>query len=628
MQRLMIVFLVCLSASLPSVAHAWWQQDWDYRKQISIDTTPEGGAINERIGRVPLLVRLHTGNFVFDGNQDNGGDIRFVLSDDQTVLNHQVESFDPLMGVAQIWVDVPAVEASQRQEIWMYYGNQEVPSTSNGQVTFDPDYTLVYHFDGAAGAPARDTTAYSNHAQTSVAALTDGVVGRAAQLAGSAPLMLPSSPSLTVPAGGSFSFSAWVRADQPVGEQLIYSRRDAGNSLLIGLSQGVPFVEVNGQRSGLGQPLTPGSWQHLAVTASADQLVLYVNGRASSQLDVALPALSTVTAIGGDVPGFSTSVLSAAEGVEDIEGENGDSVAEIVAPTARYSAFIGAIDELRLSKIARPATLIQADYLAQGSDSRLVTYGVDEEQSGFNFGSLGFLMNSVPFDAWIILAILAFMAIQTWVIMINKSRAVSRMAKANNEFRQAFSTVGTRLESLKDDGDLAARMQNSSTWRLYEVAVKELRARREQGMDTRTLSSTTLDSIRASMDVQRTLENRQLSSRLGILSNAIAGGPYIGLLGTVLGIMVVFLGTAMAGDVNINAIAPGMAAALLATAAGLFVAIPALFGYNRLTGRNREISSDLRIFVDEFVTRLAEVHGEDGSSAPALAKHNTQPVSA
>ncbi|KCB50576.1 transporter, MotA/TolQ/ExbB proton channel family protein, partial [Bordetella hinzii 1277] len=99
-------------------------------------------------------------------------------------------------------------------------------------------------------------------------------------------------------------------------------------------------------------------------------------------------------------------------------------------------------------------------------------------------------------------------------------------------------------------------------------------------------------------------------ARLGALSNAIAGGPYIGLLGTVLGIMVVFLGTAMAGDVNINAIAPGMAAALLATAAGLFVAIPALFGYNRLVGRNKEINADMRVFVDEFVARLAEVHGQ------------------
>jgi biopolymer transport protein ExbB len=62
--------------------------------------------------------------------------------------------------------------------------------------------------------------------------------------------------------------------------------------------------------------------------------------------------------------------------------------------------------------------------------------------------------------------------------------------------------------------------------------------------------------------------------------------------------------------VNVNAIAPGIAAALLATVAGLAVAIPALFGYNYLSSRMKTISSDMQIFVDEFVTRVAEVYGE------------------
>ena len=66
---------------------------------------------------------------------------------------------------------------------------------------------------------------------------------------------------------------------------------------------------------------------------------------------------------------------------------------------------------------------------------------------------------------------------------------------------------------------------------------------------------------------------------------------------------------AAAGDVNVNAIAPGIAAALLATVAGLGVAIPALFGYNYLAARIKNISSDMQIFVDEFVTRVAENYG-------------------
>jgi biopolymer transport protein ExbB len=70
--------------------------------------------------------------------------------------------------------------------------------------------------------------------------------------------------------------------------------------------------------------------------------------------------------------------------------------------------------------------------------------------------------------------------------------------------------------------------------------------------------------------------------------------------------MITFAAVAQAGDVNINAIAPGISAALLATVAGLAVAIPALFGYNYLLSRVREIATDMAAFVDTLVTRLGE----------------------
>ncbi|MEB0048582.1 MULTISPECIES: DUF2341 domain-containing protein [unclassified Pseudomonas] len=591
MQRLLIAFLICLGFVLPATAQAWWQDDWHYRKQISVDTTPQGAAINQALGRTALLVRLHTGNFTFDGVKDDGADLRFVAADDKTVLNHQLESFDPLMGMALIWVDVPKVEGGQRQDIWMYYGNPKAPATGNGQLTFDPNYTALYHFDGANGTPVKDTSAYGNTAQSATGASIDGVIGRALQFSGQ-PLLLPASPSLQHNAGSAFTLSAWLRLDQANGEQLLLARREGQNSLLLGLNQGMPFVEIDGQRAVSTQALNPGQWQHLALTAEGSQVVLYVNGRETASLGVAMPAFNSVMAIGADL-----------------------------APSA-YLPFSGAIDELRLSKVARPAALLLADANAQGAESKLVAYGVDEQQSGFGFGSLGFLLNAVPVDAWVIIAVLVLMMFQSWVIMIRKNRMVSRVSAANEGFREQFAKVGTRLEMFADDQDLAQRLQHSSLWRLYQVAVKEIRTRREQGADTSSVSAATIEAIRCSMDGVRTRENQALSSKLSTLSNAIAGGPYIGLLGTVLGIMVVFLGTAMAGDVNINAIAPGMAAALLATAMGLFVAIPALFGYNRLITRNKEISADMRVFVDEFITRLAEMHGESQFSETAHRRGN------
>ncbi|MDR6949967.1 biopolymer transport protein ExbB [Pseudomonas sp. 2957] len=579
MQRLFLSLLICLGFVLPATAQAWWQDDWHYRKQIAVDTTPQGAAINQALGRTALLVRLHTGNFTFDGVKEDGSDLRFVAADDKTVLNHQIESFDALMGMALIWVDVPNVEGGQRQDIWMYYGNQKAPATGNGQLTFDPSYTALYHFDSATGTPAKDTTAYGNTAQSATGTAIDGVVGRALQFSGQ-PLLLPASPSLQHNAGSAFTFSAWLRLDQATGEQLILARREGSQSLLIGVSQGLPFVEIDGQRAAATQALAPAQWQHVALTAEGSKVTLYINGRESAALAQAMPAFNSVMAIGADLQ----------------EGA--------------LQPFTGAIDELRLSKVARPAALLLADATSQGAESKLVAYGVDEEQSGFGFGSLGFLLNAVPIDAWVIIAVLVLMMFQSWIIMLRKNRSLSRVTAANEDFRVQFAKVGTRLEMFADDAQLAQRLQHSSLWRLYLVAVKEIRTRREQGADTSSVSAATIEAIRCSMDGVRTRENQQLSSKLSTLSNAIAGGPYIGLLGTVLGIMVVFLGTAMAGDVNINAIAPGMAAALLATAMGLFVAIPALFGYNRLITRNKEVSADMRVFVDEFITRLAEMHGE------------------
>ena len=591
MQRLILSLLICLGFVLPATAQAWWQDDWHYRKQIAVDTTPQGAAINQPIGRTALLVRLHTGNFTFDGVKEDGSDLRFVSADDKTVLNHQIESFDALMGMALIWVDVPNVEGGQRQDIWMYYGNQKAPATGNGQLTFDPNYTALYHFDGATGTPAKDTTAYGNTAQSATGAAIDGVVGRALQFSGQ-PLLLPASPSLQHNAGSAFTFSAWLRLDQATGEQLILARREGANSLLIGANQGVPFVEIDGQRAVATQPLNPGQWQHVALTAEGAKVTLFINGREGATLALAMPAFNSVMAVGADL----------------LEGP--------------FQPFVGAIDELRLSKVARPVPLLLADATSQGAESKLVAYGVDEEQSGYGFGSLGFLLNAVPVDAWVIIAVLVLMMFQSWIIMLRKNRTLGRVSKANEDFREQFAKVGTRLEMFADDTQLAQRLQHSSLWRLYLVAVKEIRTRREQGADTSSVSAATIEAIRCSMDGVRTRENQALSSKLSTLSNAIAGGPYIGLLGTVLGIMVVFLGTAMAGDVNINAIAPGMAAALLATAMGLFVAIPALFGYNRLITRNKEVSADMRVFVDEFITRLAEMHGESQFSEAAHRRGN------
>jgi len=152
----------------------------------------------------------------------------------------------------------------------------------------------------------------------------------------------------------------------------------------------------------------------------------------------------------------------------------------------------------------------------------------------------------------------------------------------------------------------AAEYAHSTLYRLYATGEAEIAKRRAQGVQT--LSGASLDAIKATLDAVQVRENHTLNARMVLLTIAISGGPFLGLLGTVVGVMITFAAIAAAGDVNVNAIAPGIAAALLATVAGLAVAIPALFGYNWLASRIKTISADMQIFVDEFITRAAELH--------------------
>ncbi|HZX78186.1 DUF2341 domain-containing protein [Lysobacter sp.] len=595
MQRFLLLALVVLSAFAGTAqAASWWQPEWAYRKPITIDAGPQGGNVGGEVGRTPVLVRLHTGTFSFDGVKEDGADIRFVAADDKTVLNHQIERFDPLLGMALIWVDVPALSGKSPQTtMWMYYGNPKAPASGNGQLTFDPDYTLVYHFGevaGQAASPPRDTTAYGNHAQATVTPLDGTVIGKGAQFNGTA-LTLPATPSLAVQAGGAQTVSLWVRPDRLAPQQVVYARRDGAGEVLLGLDQGVPFVQINGQRTAPAQPVQAGQWSHLAFSADAQNVTLFVNGRAAGTIAASMPALNTPASVGADADGSA----------------------------AGTTAFIGAIDELRISRLARPAPALLADTVSQGAESRLTAFGPDEQQAGKSH--FAFILEAMPVDAWVVVSVLGLMFVGSWLIMIGKGRYFGRVARANAAFTEQFHKVsGQPLSTLADLDQqrlIPTDIKESSTlWRLYQVAVDEMRQRHTRDGHG-YLSAATIGAIRASMDGAAVRENERMSSRMNWLSTTIEGAPYVGLFGTVIGIMLVFAVAAMAGAVDINSVAPGMAAALLCTAAGLGVAIPALFGYNWLAARSEAISADMTVFVDEFSARLAEEH--DNVAEPLLA---------
>ena len=575
-------WLLLLALLLPQPAAAWWQTDWSYRKQITIDTTAKGANIPDSVGRVPVLIRLHSGNFSFADAMDNGTDLRFVAADDKTPLAFHIEQFDPLLGVAAAWVDVPDFPAGATKQIWLYYGNKKATPGADAAGTFDADYALVYHFDDDKGSPAKDVTAYANNAQNAPAGIDEGaIIGKGARFAGTGAITVPASASLAVAAGGSFTFSAWVKPGAPQSRGGLYVRRDGAASLIVGLDQNVPFVEVSGLAPLRATQAVASGWSHIAATADGKTVTLYVNGRSVASAPGVLPALNTPTGIGG----------------------------EPTAAGGTTSSFAGEMDEVRISKVARPAGALLAEVFGEGPNARLVTYGVDEKQSGMGFGLFGVIVAHVTPDAWIVIGILGLMAVMSWFVIWTKGTYVGAVDKANDRFLAVYRRFGGDPFAIEKGSVNPAekkRFTRSSIWRIYHAAQQEMERRAGQS-GRLVLDAEAIEVLRALMDAALIRENQRLARNMVLLTVSISGGPFLGLLGTVVGVMITFAAIAQSGDVNINAIAPGISAALLATVAGLAVAIPALFGYNYLIIRNKNVTANMNVFVDEFITRSAEI---------------------
>jgi biopolymer transport protein ExbB len=598
-RRLLLAALAILTLS--GTAQAWWDGDWTIRKKIVIDTAGTGTPIDGEIGAAPVLLRLHDGNFQFETAKEDGSDIRFVAADDKTLLTYHIEKFDSLMSEAFVWVKVPDLKPGAQTTIWMYYGNSgaKAVKVEDPKGTYDSGTALVYHF-AEAGSPFSDSSGNSNTSKNG-GPTADALIGGGVRLTGHVPITIPASPSLQVFPGGALTWSLWIKPATLASNAILFSRHDGAGAFVIGVNSGVPFVEVSGPgglvRSAPGAPLAVNTWRHLAVVAAPGKISLFLDGEPyGAPLSANLPALNSDAILGGDAPG------SARPG------------------------FVGDVDELEISKIARPDGFVKFAAVSQGGNDaseKLVGIGQDEQTSTWLSGNstFGILIHSLTPDGWAVICLLSVMAVVSWTVMFTKASFLNKNAKGCDHFMKAWRHVATDLTAL-DGGDienaksLGGRvdkkgqklLRNACIYHIYHTGVEEIRHRMTKSSGDRVLSAQAIQAIRASLDGVMVREIQKLNKLMVFLTIAISGGPFLGLLGTVVGVMITFAAIAAAGDVNVNAIAPGIAAALLATVAGLAVAIPALFGYNYLITRIKEATSDMHVFVDEFVTKLAEFY--------------------
>lgn len=205
-------------------------------------------------------------------------------------------------------------------------------------------------------------------------------------------------------------------------------------------------------------------------------------------------------------------------------------------------------------------------------------------------------------EAKIIIFILFVFSVIAWSTMIQKALQMRRAKKLNAMFGGEYTTQGSVLDMF----DRRIQAEGCPLFALYQSGSLELDARLKlQGGGRRKFIS-----LKGMEHVKRTLENSvaqeslKLESGLILLAIAVSGGPFLGLLGTVWGVMSTFGHIAQLGSASLQTMAPGVAAALLTTIAGLLLAIPSMFAYNWLVHNLRTMTVELDNYAQELISRM------------------------
>jgi biopolymer transport protein TolQ len=200
--------------------------------------------------------------------------------------------------------------------------------------------------------------------------------------------------------------------------------------------------------------------------------------------------------------------------------------------------------------------------------------------------------------SWVVQAvvlILVGMSMASWTAIFRKLFSLHRVARLNDEFDREFWS-GTSLNDL-----YAAAVQNARTSgpmeRIFASGMREYQKLRERRV---TDSGALLDGARRAMRASYQRELDAVESKLSFLGTVGSVSPYVGLFGTVWGIMHAFTGLAALEQVTLATVAPGIAEALVATAIGLFAAIPAVIAYNRFAHDIDRVANRLETFIEEF----------------------------
>jgi biopolymer transport protein TolQ len=204
-----------------------------------------------------------------------------------------------------------------------------------------------------------------------------------------------------------------------------------------------------------------------------------------------------------------------------------------------------------------------------------------------------------------VLAVLILFSVISWAVILYKLWTFSRSERQSATFLEVFR----RSSKFSEVQAVCKTLADSPLVGIFQAGYSELNTQlRLSGGAAGTNPGTTRPTLKSLSALDRSLlraasiEVNKLENRLTFLATTASITPYIGLFGTVWGIMAAFQGIGQTGSTNLGVVAPGIAEALIATAAGLFAAIPAVYFYNHLAGRVRLLASEMDDFSLEFLS--------------------------
>jgi biopolymer transport protein TolQ len=204
--------------------------------------------------------------------------------------------------------------------------------------------------------------------------------------------------------------------------------------------------------------------------------------------------------------------------------------------------------------------------------------------------------------SWVVKVVMLLLlgaSLTSWSMIYRKWRTMKQARRAANEFENRFWS-GSDLSDLYDSVT-ARRNQITGMAAIFEAGFKEFARQRQHTQDAKSV----LESSERAMRVALSREVDELETHLSFLATTGSTSPYVGLFGTVWGIMNSFRALSNVNHATLNMVAPGIAEALVATAMGLIAAIPAVIAYNRFSSDVERLLNRYDTFLDEFSTILA-----------------------